>query len=139
MPGLRGGPFFGVDFYCIFGRFGKMTHLVNFKKCRGSSPGCPGWCGAPVLTGKTVIDDLGYSQHFEHAGERIKSTQPLSSYELTSLAICYSILNICTLSAKMNLRKNASFGSIFNQFKLNKLTTVSYLVLKLSIVKKPIF
>ena len=48
VPGLRGVPFFGVDFYCIFGRFGKMTHLVNFKKCRGSSPGCPGWCGAPA-------------------------------------------------------------------------------------------
>ena len=48
VPGLRGVPFFRVDFYCIFGRFGKMTHLVNFKKCRGSSPGCPGWCGAPV-------------------------------------------------------------------------------------------
>ena len=47
VPGLRGVPFFGVDFYCIFDLFGKMTHLVNFKKCRGSSPGCPGWCGAP--------------------------------------------------------------------------------------------
>ena len=25
-----------------------MTHLVNLKKCRGSSPGCPGLCAAPV-------------------------------------------------------------------------------------------
>ena len=28
-----------------------MTHLVNLKKCRGSSPGCPGWCGAPEQIG----------------------------------------------------------------------------------------
>ena len=45
--GAMGGTFFGVNFYCIFGRFGKMTYLVNSEKCRGSSPGCPGWCGAP--------------------------------------------------------------------------------------------
>ena len=41
-PGAKGGTFFEVDFYSIFGRFGKMTHIVNLKKCRGSSPGCPG-------------------------------------------------------------------------------------------------
>ena len=45
--GANGGTFFGVQFYCIFVRFGKMTHLVNLKKCRGSSPGCPGLCAAP--------------------------------------------------------------------------------------------
>ena len=45
--GLGGYYFFGWFFYCIFVRFGKMTHLVNLKMCRGSSPGCPGGCGAP--------------------------------------------------------------------------------------------
>ena len=48
VPGLRGVQFFGERFYCIFGRFGKMTHLVDLKKCRGSSPGCPGLCAAPA-------------------------------------------------------------------------------------------
>ena len=46
--GLGGYYFFGISFYCIFGRFGKMTHLVDLKKCRGSSPGCPGLCAAPA-------------------------------------------------------------------------------------------
>ena len=36
--GLRGGTFFRATFYCVFGRFGKVTHLVNFKKWGGSSP-----------------------------------------------------------------------------------------------------
>ena len=30
--GLRGGTFFRATFYCIFGQFGKVTHLVNLKK-----------------------------------------------------------------------------------------------------------
>ena len=47
VPGLRGVLIFGMNFYCIFVRFGKMTHLINLKKCRGSSPGCPGGCRAP--------------------------------------------------------------------------------------------
>ena len=47
VPGLRGVQFFYVCFYCISERFAKVTHLVNLKKCRGSSPGCPGWCAAP--------------------------------------------------------------------------------------------
>ena len=45
--GLRGGTFFRATFYCVFGRFGKMTYLVNLKKWGGSSPLCPPWCGAP--------------------------------------------------------------------------------------------
>ena len=49
VEGLRGVLFFQAIFYCIFGRFGKMTHLVNLKKCRGSSPGCPGGYYAPEL------------------------------------------------------------------------------------------
>ena len=41
MRGLRGGTFFRATFYCLFGRFGKLTHLVNLKKWGGSSPLCP--------------------------------------------------------------------------------------------------
>ena len=38
VPGLRGLLFFGVDFYCIFGRFGKMTHLVFSKSAGAQAP-----------------------------------------------------------------------------------------------------
>ena len=30
-----GGTFFRTTFYCVFGRFGKMTYLVDFKKWEG--------------------------------------------------------------------------------------------------------
>ena len=48
--GLRGGTFFRATFYCIFGPFGKMTHLVNFKKWGGSSlaPSAPP-CAPPLI------------------------------------------------------------------------------------------
>ena len=51
--GAQGGTIFSSNFYCIFGRFGKMTHLVNLKKCRGSSPGCPGGYYAPASQHKS--------------------------------------------------------------------------------------
>ena len=46
--GAQGGTFFCANFYCVFGRFGKMTFSVNLKKWGGSSPLCPPWCVAPA-------------------------------------------------------------------------------------------
>ena len=42
-----GGTFFRATFYCIFGQFGKVIHLVNLKKWGGSSPLCPSLYAAP--------------------------------------------------------------------------------------------
>ena len=38
-----------------------MTHLVNLKKCRGSSPGCPGYYGAPgvALLEEIILKGIG--------------------------------------------------------------------------------
>ena len=48
--GAQGGTFFRATFYCIFGRFGEVTHLVNFKKWGGSSlaPSAPP-CAPPLI------------------------------------------------------------------------------------------
>ena len=45
--GLRGGTFFGATFYCVFGRFGKMTYLVNLKKWGAQAPSAPPLYAAP--------------------------------------------------------------------------------------------
>ena len=64
--------FFGVIFYCIFVRFGKMTHLLNLKMCQSSSPGCPGGCGAPVYKStipKIMIDFIQSQVDGNNVGE----------------------------------------------------------------------
>ena len=64
-----------------------MTHLVNLKMCRGSSPGCPGGCGAPewltlsinyILFQKVYcgheysIQNLTFGNHVEPENEAIR-------------------------------------------------------------------
>ena len=39
--GAQGGTFFRATFYCVFGRFGKLTHSVNFKKWGGGAQAPP--------------------------------------------------------------------------------------------------
>ena len=99
VPGLRGVPFFWVIFYCIFVQFGKMTHLVNLKMCWGSSPGCPGGCGAPGkkclswLTSYSIKRELlnfEFLQNFKHfffSTERVKKN--LSNSKITPLEIIF--------------------------------------------------
>ena len=45
--GAKGELIFGVQFYAIFGRFGKMTHLVNLKKCRAQASAAQA-CAPPL-------------------------------------------------------------------------------------------
>ena len=62
--------FFGVIFYCIFVRFGKMTHLLNLKMCQSSSPGCPGGCGAPVYSS---VEKRKYHSHWKKKSFLVKT------------------------------------------------------------------
>ena len=129
MPGLRGVPFFGVDFYCIFGRFGKMTHLVNFKKCRGSSPCCPGWCGAHVGAQYPFHHFIDYFHFMHHSFAFLGSiSHPIAP---NALHIVWNPLKfglrLCSQKIKCNLQMN-NFTK-WNSRKKNQLSIQQFPIL----------
>ena len=108
VEGLRGVLFFEAIFYCIFGRFWKMTHLVNLKKCRGSSPGCPGGYYAPELLTHNV-EILGLFCHSDFYNFEESWSSKLASY-----VIFWALNFVVLVYFRLQKVKNVTTWQILN-------------------------